>query len=251
MRAMFERLGKYLASYLNKPLSTYEPIAIARAGVSEKKLQQGDVLLIEGSRRVSAAIKYLTQSTWSHSAICIGTLPEFGDQLMLVEADLESGVVAVPASKYTTAHTRICRPVGISDEDIRQLIAFVQERIGYHYDLKNVIDLMRYLFPTPPVPMRWRRRMLSLGSGDPTRAICSTLIAEAFLSIEYPILPTIERREDLKNAVVVENDSRKILYRRHHSLFVPRDFDVSPYFKIIKPTLQSSFDYRQLTWHNK
>lgn len=26
--------------------------------------------------------------------------------------------------------------------------------------------LARYLFRTPPVPQRWRRRMLSLGSGD-------------------------------------------------------------------------------------
>ena len=29
-------------------------------------LQPGDVLLVEGQTRVSVAIKYLTQSTWSH-----------------------------------------------------------------------------------------------------------------------------------------------------------------------------------------
>jgi len=29
-------------------------------------LQAGDVLLVEGQTRVSVAIKYLTQSTWSH-----------------------------------------------------------------------------------------------------------------------------------------------------------------------------------------
>jgi hypothetical protein len=49
------------------------------------------------------------------------------------------------------------------------LIAFVIARLGHRYDLKNVTDLMRYLLPTPPVPVRCRRRMLALGSGDPTR----------------------------------------------------------------------------------
>jgi len=29
---------------------------------------------------------------------------------------------------------------------------------------------------------------------------------------------------------------------------LPRDFDVSPYFQIIKPTLEQGFDYRQMPW---
>lgn len=35
---------------------------------------------------------------------------------------------------------------------------------------------------------------------------------------------------------------------RHHSLFAPRDFDISPYFQIVKPTLEGAFDYRTLPW---
>ena len=65
------------------------------------------------------------------------------------------------------------------------------ERIGYDYDLKNIIDLMRYFLPQPPVPASWRRRMIALGSGEPTRAICSSLIAQAFESVGYPILPEV------------------------------------------------------------
>ena len=49
---------------------------------------------------------------------------------------------------------------------------------------------MRYLFPLP-VPQRWRRRLIALGSGDPSRLICSALIAEAFRTVQYPILPKI------------------------------------------------------------
>jgi hypothetical protein len=39
-----------------------------------------------------------------------------------------------------------------------------------------------------------------------------------------------------------------VLHIRHHSLFVPRDFDVSPYFQIVKPTIERGFDPHALTW---
>ena len=84
--------------------------------------------------------------------------------------------------------------------------------------------------------------MLALGSGEPTRAICSTLIAEAFEQIQYPILPTVTRE-----------NAKEIFHIRHHSLYTPRDFDISPYFEIVKPTLAKDFNYRNIEWfkHNK
>jgi hypothetical protein len=97
------------------------------------------------------------------------------------------------------------------------------------------------LLPQPPVPKRFRRRLMSLGSGDPTRAICSTVIAEAFQCVNYPILPLI--RTTTTDAV-----TREIFHIRHHSLYAPRDFDVSPYFAVIKPTIEGGFDYRAVQW---
>jgi len=35
---------------------------------------------------------------------------------------------------------------------------------------------------------------------------------------------------------------------RHHSLFTPRDFDLSPFFRIVKPTLARGFDYKGVAW---
>ena len=35
---------------------------------------------------------------------------------------------------------------------------------------------------------------------------------------------------------------------RHYCLFTPRDFDLSPYFSVIKPALERDFDYRALVW---
>ena len=89
--------------------------------------------------------------------------------------------------------------------------------------------------------------MSSLGSGDPTRAICSTLIAQAFESIRYPILPWIEYRHSA--SIDCPGCIDEILHIRHHSLFTPRVFDVSPYFQVVKPTLEQEFDFRTLSWH--
>ena len=117
-------------------------------------------------------------------------------------------------------------------------------RLGLAYDLKNIIDLVRYLLPTPPVPSFMRRKMLALGSGDPTRAICTTLIAQAFQSVRYPILPRVETLS-AESSRRCRHGVREILHIRYHSLFAPRDFDVSPYFQVVKPLVEGGFDYRK------
>jgi len=35
---------------------------------------------------------------------------------------------------------------------------------------------------------------------------------------------------------------------RHSSLYAPRDFDISPYFAVVKPTIENGFDYKGLHW---
>ncbi|TVO68779.1 YiiX/YebB-like N1pC/P60 family cysteine hydrolase [Denitromonas ohlonensis] len=245
-------IGRLLAGYLNAELPSYTPLATHSAARLQQTLLPGDILLVEGNRRISAAIKFLTQSTWSHAALYIGpgvvTGPD-SDPLVLIEADTEHGVVAVSLSKYDGMHTRICRPVGLTDTDRLALIAFAVARIGHQYDLKNIFDLARYLLPTPPVPTRFRRNLLSMGSGEPTRAICSTLIAQAFQSIGYPILPAVYTRPSRPGDPAHCNTCEtEVLRARHHSLFTPRDFDISPYFAIIKPTIDGGFDYQSVVW---
>jgi len=242
---VLDRIGHFIARQVAKPTSGYEPYAAAAPELVAMTIHPVDVLLIEGARsRVASAIRYLTQSTWSHAALYVGFGAELGERdgepLVLVEAELGQGVIASPLSKYTTYNTRICRPMGLTDADREKVIRYAVERIGYAYDLKNILDLMRYLLPRPPVPARWRRRMIAMGSGEATRAICSTLIAQAFQSVNYPILPLVER--------VGDESRQEILHIRHHSLYTPRDFDMSPFFTIIKPTVETGFDYRRLRW---
>lgn len=248
-----ELIGNALASYLTTTVKVYHPFSVHPQQTLASVMQPGDVLLVEGDHRISTAIKYLTQSTWSHAAFYLGTnthssnpdaleQPSPGNE-QLIEADLENGVITVPLSKYSEYNIRICRPSHLTEEDRISVCDFMIDSLGMKYDLKNITDLARYLLPQPPVPARWRRRMLALGSGDPTRAVCSSLVAQAFQSIQFPILPDkLCARSEGKLA-------REIMHIRHHSLFTPRDFDVSPYFEIIKPELAGNFNYKNLDWH--
>ena len=216
-----EFAGRRLAKYLTTPVQHRVRIPVASQEQLFASLRPADVLLVEGNTRLSTPIKYLTQSTWSHAALYVGDalpvrepwqLPQ-----VLVEADLQEGVRAVALAYYAHQHTRICRAVGLSDEDRKQVVEYVVARIGQAYDLKNVLDLARYLLPMPPIPSWYRRRMLEFGSGDPTRAICSTLIARAFQSVGYPILPEVRREWSSDPAYA---DFYAEIYRiRHHSLY--------------------------------
>lgn len=248
-----DKLGHWIADRLEAPSSGYEPFTPSDPETLRRILQPGDILLVEGNQKISAAIKYLTQSTWSHAALYVGdALRKEGEAPLnggncLIEVELGVGCIAVPLSKYETYNTRICRPYNLTPEDRETVVNFMIDHIGIEYDTRNILDLARYLFPTPPIPVRWRRRMLQLGSGEPTRAICSTLIAQAFQKVHYPILPRIERRAGHRSATSPYS-RREILHIRHFSLFTPRDFDLSPYFQIIKPTIEYGFDYKRVKW---
>lgn len=245
-----DRFGRWLARRLGHEARGEEPYIPSDAKALRRTLRVGDVLLVASNSKISTAVKYLTQSTWSHAAFYVGEAleqPPDGERQTLIEVTPSEGCIAVPIAKYERYHTRICRPVGLTDADREELVRFMVSRLGAQYDMRNIFDLARYLLPTPPVPARWRRRMIALGSGQPTRTICSTLIAEAFGRISYPILPRIERLTG-EGQGITPFRRREILHIRHHSLYAPADFDLSPYFEIVKPTLAEGFNYKGLTW---
>ena len=244
MGVVLDTVGKLIADYLQKEVPGYEPFTPSDPEHLRGVIEPGDVLLVEGNNRVSGIIKYLTQSTWSHAALYVGTIEGAaapnGEPHVLIEANIGEGVTSAPLSKYLPYHTRLCRPVGLSFEDRTTVCRYAINRIGFGYDTKNILDLMRFLIPLP-IPQRWRRRMIAFGSGDPTKIICSALIAQAFENVRYPILPKVTTVES-------ESARREILEIRHSSLFAPRDFDISPYFEVVKPTLVNGFDYKAMAW---
>ena len=250
---MYQRLKQWISDrilrYLDMPTRRYAPFFSPPIDVLRACLEPGDILLIEGNTRLSATIKFLTQSTWSHATLYVGangTENETqSDPRVLLEADAKHGVGLVPLSKYAYFNTRICRPVGLNSTERQKIVDYALAHVGMQYDTAQIVDLARYLFPYPPVPVFLRRRMLAIGSGDPTRAICSTLIAEAFESIRYPILPESVDGASYGIAPFVEKESDHI---RRHGLYTPRDFDISPFFAVIKPVIGKDFDFHALKW---
>jgi len=67
------------------------------------------------------------------------------------------------------------------------------------------------------------------------------MLAEAFASVRFPILP-----------LITEHKEKGLqLHQRNPSLFTPQDFDYSPYFEIIKyPIFELSehMIYKNLPW---
>ncbi len=222
------------------------------------EIRPGDVLLVEGRSRVSDIIKTITQTIWTHSALYIGRLQDIDDpglrtliekfyqgdpsEQLLIEALLGEGTLIKPLSKYRGEHLRICRPKSLSQQDARHIIGFAAHHLGTEYDFRQMVDLARFMYPYPIVPRRWRSTLFEYHAGVSTRTVCSSMIAAAFASVNYPVMPLVHRGEDGKLQ----------LYNRNPRLYTPRDFDDSPYFDIIKYPILGLDDlalYRQLPWN--
>lgn len=270
-------LADWFLRQLTRRRRYYHRFAYNDAGLLKSAIQPGDVVLVDGDQRVSQAVKYLTMSSWSHSALYVGDSLLRGDPAtrrtmqrrfgrearhLIVEALVERGVVVSPLVKYLDFNVRICRPVGLRADDRDAVIDYALSRVGWRYDRRNFLDLTRYLLPFHLVPPRLREDALHFGSGRETETICSSLLAEAFGKVGFPILP---RRPRSQPETFLQHLRQQVLGRptryaysgllraRHPTLCVPRDFDLSPYFEIVKfeAGQKPSFDYRKLQWEGR
>ncbi len=257
---------------LTKPLAVYTQRVPNNAARLRKTLRPGDVLLVEGDQRISQVIRYLTQSSWSHCALYVGSAllrrdpqqaaalrQQFGDDAehLLIEAEAGPGVVASPLGKYVRYNIRICRPQGLRREDVGALIDHGVAQLGREYDVRHILALLRFFFPVSLVPRRWRRAALTFGTTPAGGAvICSTLIADAFTNIGYPILPEAVPEDapatGRRWSRWLGGRTRPVFrFRRPNTaLITPRDFDLSPYFEVIKFNHlgESTLDYRRIIW---
>jgi hypothetical protein len=269
------QLFRLAAEALTKPRGSYELLQPNDLEHLRRTIRKGDVILVDGDQRVSEVIKYLTQSMWSHAALYVGDellrrhpsqreelVAEHGTDAehLLVEALMESGVIASPISKYEHFNVRVCRPHGIAAEHTVRVLDEVLAQLGFEYDVKNVLDLARFFFPVSLIPRRFRRRALDFGSGITKEVICSSMIARAFQNVGFPILPKIlpgePDREERRFLQLVRRDRGHyptIFRRRNPRVVTPRDFDLSPYFDIVKfnAIRAERFDYRRIRWEDE
>ncbi len=257
MKRFVNKMSKRIAAWLIKdgppsvsPLCDFERLRF--------ELRLGDVILMEGRSRVAEVIRVVTQSPWSHSVLYIGRVFDIRDpklralveanysgnleDQLILEALMGEGTIISPLNKYRTAHLRICRPEGLAPLDAQKIVGHALQRIGHTYDLRQILDLARFFFPWSILPRRWRSSLFQHNAGEATQTVCSTLIAEAFNSVDFPILPFIDRGKD----------GSLRFFKRNPRLMSPSDFDYSPYFNIIKYPFLGLNDvglYRRLPWH--
>ena len=226
-----------------------------------RELKPCDVVLVEGTSRVAEVIKTITQSRWSHAALYIGRLHEIenpllrskiknaydcqADTQLLIESELGIGTVIRPLETYIDKHLRICRPRELGFEDAEKVIEYAVLKLGTEYDVRQILDLARFYMPWSFLPRHFRSSLFNWQPGGCTKTVCSTILAEAFSTIQYPILPLVKST----------NDNRKVLLQRNPKLNTPSDFDYSPYFDILKfPFMSFSPDagrrYRLMPWQN-
>jgi len=239
----------YESPNFRTPLTSFERLRY--------ELRPGDVLLVEGRSNVAEIIKSVTQSMWTHSFFYIGRLHDIDDPILrdhilkyrhcmpdeqlIIEANLGEGIVVNTIDIYAGEHLRICRPRGITRADSQAVLRFAINELGKDYNVRQIMDLARFMFPYWFLPRRWRSTLFEHNAGRPTKTVCSTMMAEAFAKVRFPIIPVLHQDEQ-GNLKLIRGNSK---------LMTPRDFDHSPYFDVIKyPILD--FDelgvYRKLPW---
>lgn len=283
---LYQRVSDFIVALLVKEHGGYAQRFPNDLEKLRASLCPGDVILVEGSQRISQIIKYLTQSSWSHAALYVGDavikgggtvanefLREYGPdaEALLVEANAETGVTAVPLSKYQHHNIRICRPINLRPDDLTTVLTTVTAQLGAPYNVGHIMELLRYFLPVSLIGFgRGPLRVLDQdGDGmidSPRDVICSSQIAMAFQKVRYPIQPTYSTPQTDDSPSFVQRVSRRVLPgdRRFVPSFfeteeftpcdprlvTPRDFDLSPYFEVVKLPGHDrrDFDYKKLKW---
>ena len=247
---------------LEAPRRNYEKTMINNMDNLYQVIRKGDIILVEGNSEISRMIKLLTQSSWSHSAIYVGDallvngdalresiVKEFGNDArhMLVEAFTGTGVTAAPLRKYEDVNIRVCRPYGIHSQDIDLVVSDVIANLGKQYDHRNIIDLGLMLLPPLLNPFKKRTIHACLGNCNEFQVICSGMIAKAFQRVGYPIIPALSPIP-MDESSEQHNPYGASLIMRHYSQILPKHFDISPNFQIIKFNIVDGgeFNYKML-----
>ena len=120
---VFDWIGHRIASGLTPRAAK---TSASRPSALERALQPADVLFVAEGRKISTAFK--TQSTWSQAALCTGGAvgpPAGGEEpRCLIEVEVVRNASPSPV-KYATFNTRICRLMGLSEEERWKVVRFM------------------------------------------------------------------------------------------------------------------------------
>lgn len=225
------------------------------------ELRPGDLILVEGQTRVARIIQRLTLSSWSHVMLYLGRIHDIEDRdlrkliqkqgpfdaedMLILESEMGRGTIVQTLEFYNGYHLRILRPKAISYPDVQEMIRYCVARLGTPYNIRQIVDLMRFLLPWKVLPRRWDSSLFRYQPNAPS-TVCSTLLAEAFAHINFPVLPLVKTNDE---------QGHMQLFQRNPQFVFPSTFDKSPYFEIIKTAHidhgPARGSYRLMPWSGK
>src|SRR5882757_2401001 len=156
------------------------------------------------------------------------TIASFSSDPRPDRSNIEDGVVSAPLSKYLHCQTRICRPVGLSEADCEKGCRYAsahssrlrfQER---HRPLALSVTTAHDAALAPPIDRARVRRCQPY----------HLLFADC-ASIRRHALPDFAQDNAFRQPDGVPRGRRNPPL----ALYAPRDFDISPYFTVVKPKL--------------
>ena len=230
-----EAFYKGLVSFLVAPVSG-EPARQPRQGL-EALLQPGDVILVAGKTRFASLVCKLTRSTWSHVAIYVGPGHHPDPAHCIIEADVEAGVRMITLAELADHDIQVVRASRLPESSRQELIGYLLERVGLRYDLNHVIEVARLMLFAPSPLGRWLSPR-TMRRADPTRAICSTLVAHALFTagVSVGAAPIVAARLQHAAGAAQADLSAALDY------LVPGDFERLPEFVSVFNSRQDARD---------
>ncbi|MGH8569910.1 MAG: YiiX/YebB-like N1pC/P60 family cysteine hydrolase [Gammaproteobacteria bacterium] len=239
--SVLKRLEAAFTAWLDQRVEADGPPATDARQVLES-IRAGDVVLVAGRTRMSRFISFLSGCPWTHVALCLGRVEEYhadpglrdlmarashGDpkEPVLIEALLGRGTILTPLRHYRAHAVKICRPSGLSEQQVSRVIRFAARHLGFDYDLRHILDLVRLAVPLPAFARVWRSTLFDPDYVASRRCICSTLLVQAFTSVAHPVVAVAAPHGYAAYKASLEANPR---------LATPRDFDGSPYFEYLE-----------------
>ena len=235
-----KRLVATFTAWLDRNVEADGPPATDLQHVLES-IRAGDVVLVAGRTRMSRFIRILSGCPWTHVALCLGRSEEYDADpalrdLIARASDGDPKNRADRGAPRPRDHpdppqalpshaVKICRPSNLSEQQVGRVIRFAVRYLGFDYDLRHILDLVRLAVPLPSFAQRWRSTLFDPDYVASRRCICSTLLVQSFTSVAHPVVAVAAPHSDAAYKASLEVNPR---------LATPRDFDGSPYFEYLE-----------------
>lgn len=143
------------------------------------RLRPGDIVLVQGRTRVAKYIGKLTKSQWTHAALVTYHTDDHG-YYKGIQAEIGTRTGYIDLG--TLRHSKMCilRPVNMTGADITKTLRHAETHIGMLYNLRHILDWLRYLVMPTEFLRRAKSCLFNKTLMPRDREICTYMIAKSY-----------------------------------------------------------------------